>query len=289
MKEAIIDVGSNSVRLMLWQDGKTVDKTAEITRLAENMGAQATLQPSAVERTVRAVCFFYEKAKTFGAECISVFATAAVRNAVNGKEFTDAVKERCGVVVDVISGQEEATLGALGALNGGDGCVVDVGGASSEIIVVKNGVTVYSHSLSVGAVTLTDNSRDKRDVAESILRDKLSEYGKVPVDRHCEIYAIGGTATNVAAITLKLPVYDREKVHGYRLTVNGLKKLVNELFATSVEKRDDIVGVQKGRGKIIACGTLLLLSIAEYLNAEEITVSESDNLEGYALSHRKDI
>ena len=144
MKYGVIDIGSNSVRLMISVDGKTIDKYVKTTRLAENMEADNNLQIDSIERTACAVSFFVDKAKEVGADKIYIFATAAVRQAKNKQVFLSQVKDLTSIDVDVIQGELEAKLGAMGALNGCDGGIIDVGGASSEVMVIKNGEkTVY--------------------------------------------------------------------------------------------------------------------------------------------------
>ena len=116
MKYAVIDIGSNSVRLMINVDGQTLYKLVETTRLAEGMGSEKLLKAQAVDRTVSAVSFFVKKAKEERANKVYVFGTAAVRNAVNCHQFTKAIKDATGQDVDVISGEMEALIGRIGAI-----------------------------------------------------------------------------------------------------------------------------------------------------------------------------
>ena len=137
MKYGVIDIGSNSVRLMLADENKTLYKSVKTTRLAEGMGEELSLKAGPIERTAHAVSFFKEQALSDGANKVFAFATASVRQACNSNEFLIAVKNACGINVEVVSGQMEATLGAKGALNGKDGAIIDVGGASTEISVIE--------------------------------------------------------------------------------------------------------------------------------------------------------
>ena len=133
MKISAIDVGSNSVRLMVMADGKTLYKQIETTRLAEGLANSGVLTPQAIERTARAVQMFAAASELNGAGVPAVFATAAVRSSSNGRQFVERVKQLTGIDVDVISGEEEAKCGILGALGRRDGGIVDLGGASTEI------------------------------------------------------------------------------------------------------------------------------------------------------------
>ncbi len=151
MKYAVIDIGSNSVRLLLWADGCSLSKTVLTTRLGEGISFSPTLLPQAIDRTVAAISELLKKAQDFGAVKIYAFATAAVRSAVNGQDFIHTVYENCGIIPEILSGEEEAEAGYLGALEGRDGGIIDVGGASSEITIGKNGKIIYAVSADVGA------------------------------------------------------------------------------------------------------------------------------------------
>lgn len=285
MKYAVIDIGSNSVRLMISEGLKTLYKEINTTRLAENMGEERILTDVAIDRTADAVCVFYNKAKSIEkVDNIFIFATAAVRQAKNKVDFVLAVKDRCGFDIDIISGEEEAELGYLGALNGLDGGVIDVGGASSEIIVVKEKKPIYSKSLDIGAVKIKDNCGQDFLVVENFVKQKLIQYGNVPSS---VFYAIGGTATSVASLILELEVYDPKKIDGFVLNKRELCRLVDKLFSLSVEDRKKLKGMYPPRAEVIAGGAKLLLEIMNVIGADSIIISEKDNLEGY-LAKRLD-
>ena len=144
MKISVIDVGSNSVRLAMLADGKTLYKRLATTRLGEGLSVTGKMTADAVERTAQAISAFKDYAVTEGAQKIYVFATAAVRSASNREQFLRRVKTLCGIDVDVISGEQEAQTGLLGALMGKDGGIIDVGGASTEVTVQRGGKLLYS-------------------------------------------------------------------------------------------------------------------------------------------------
>lgn len=278
MKYGVIDIGSNSVRLMMSDGLKTLYKNVKTTRLAEGMGEDLLLKDEPIERTARAVSFFVEKARQENADEIFVFATAAVRRAKNKQQFIDLVKSLCNADVDVVSGEDEARLGVIGALNGSDGGVIDVGGASAEICVVKDGTCVYTKSLYLGAVSVTDKCGQNRNAVDKFVSEKVEEYGSVP---KTEFYAVGGTATSIAAVILELEPYDPERVDGYTVTFDEMEKLCSRLFSLSVSEREKLKGLQKERAKVIASGVAIVLSIMKKLGVNKLTVSEKDNLEGY--------
>ena len=280
MRIAAIDTGSNSVRLLMWADGRSLYKKIETTRLAEGLSATGRLSDAAMRRTASAIAAFFEEAARGGAEKICVFATAAARRAQNGGEFVRMVKNAYGIDVDVFSGEEEAEIGILGALGGADGGVIDVGGASSEVIVRKNGKTVYEKSLDLGAVRVTELCGGDRAKTETLIRKRLPFYGQIP---KAHMTAIGGTVTSVVALEKRLTIYDPAKVHGSVLSLETLQKWAGALLGMTQEERLALPGMDPRRADILGGGAMLLALIAEYAGVRSVTVSESDNLEGYIM------
>ena len=280
MRIAAIYTGSNSVRLLMWADGRALYKKIETTRLAEGLSATGRLSDAAMRRTASAIAAFFEEAARGGAEKICVFATAAARRAQNGGEFARMVKNAYGIDVDVISGEEEAEIGILGALGGADGGVIDVGGASSEVIVRKNGKTVYEKSLDLGAVRVTELCGGDRAKTETLIRKRLPFYGQIP---KAHMTAIGGTVTSVVALEKRLTIYDPAKVHGSVLSLETLQKWAGALLGMTQEERLALPGMDPRRADILGGGAMLLALIAEYAGVRSVTVSESDNLEGYIM------
>ena len=282
MKISAIDVGSNSVRLMVMADGKTLYKQLDTTRLGEGLANSGVLKPEAIERTARAVQLFAAAAELNGAGTPYVFATASVRSASNGGDFVKRVKQLTGIDVDVISGEEEAACGITGALRGRDGGIIDLGGASTEITLQKGGKTVYSKSVNVGTVRLYDIAGQDRQALERAARTALNDYGNLSL-AGTDMYGVGGTATSLAALFHELPAYDPKVVDGTVLTVGWLGSMAERLLSMSVEERKAMRGMDVRRADVIAGGCLLLHHILKRSGAEKLTVSESDNLEGYVL------
>ncbi len=280
-KNAVIDVGSNSVRLMLVADGKVLYKDLEITRLGEGLAYSKNLRAEAIERTAIAMARFYDRAKAEGAEEVRAFATAAVRSAENKAEFLAKVASLSPLQVEVVSGEAEAELGLLGALGNSDGGIIDVGGASTEIIVRKNGVVEYKKSVDVGVVRLKDScGRDMVKLTEYAKAQTLA-FGKIP---RAGMRAIGGTATSIASIALKLKTYDPMAVTGFALTKSVLAEAVDYLANTPVERVVAETCVPEKRAEVLLGGAVWLYCLVEDLGITELTVSDSDNLEGYAVS-----
>ncbi len=277
--QAIIDIGSNSVRLMLWAGGKSFYKRVNTTRLGEGLALSGRLCPAAISRTVRAVEEFAAEGRRRGAQ-VHAFATAAVRAAENGADFCSAVKQRCGIGVDVVSGEEEALLGLSGAIGmAQEGGIVDIGGASTEVCVRAGGKIKFSLSLPVGAVRLHDTCGEERDKLLAEIQTQIAPLeGVRPVGK---IYAIGGTGSTLASVLLGLEAYDGQKIQDFYMPQAQIFALADRLLSLTAEERKQIKGMDERRADIIAGGALLLSEIMKKLSLTGIYASDRDNLEGY--------
>ncbi len=275
----VIDVGSNSVRLLIRDGDKTSYKNNIITQLAGGFDGKL-LSVYSINKTVDAIVYFILFAREKGCERIFAFGTEALRKADNSNLLIKSVKEKTGVNVKIISGSLEAELGLLGVLHGADGGIVDIGGASTEITVSKDGKTVYSHSLDVGVVKLYDICSDNENKLNEYTLEKIKEYFEVP---KAKMYGIGGTVTSVASMLIGEKEYDADKINGYVITKDNLIRLKDKIFSMKIEDRKNIIGLQEKRANVIAGGVVLLINIMAYLGIHEITASDNDNLEGFLI------
>lgn len=271
MKRAVIDIGSNSVRLFF--EGQK-DKKINTTQLAEGLSFIRNLKYEPMERTAKAIKEFYDEARLVADE-VYVFATEAVRSAQNGQNFIKMMEDDYNIKIDLLSGEKEALAGYLGASQGGRPVVIDIGGASTEVIVGEADKIKYSKSLPVGIVRLRDICGNNRNKLNNYISEKIKEYGEIK-DYDYGI-AIGGTASTVVAILQE--GYDREKVHNYRLTRVELNMVLHKL--DTVSNISMVKGLPKKRASVIIGGILMLDHLMEKLSLDEIIVSEEDNMEGY--------
>ena len=292
MKISAIDVGSNSVRLATFAGGKTLYKTIKTTRLGEGLSLTGSLKSEAIERSALAVAEFYRKAINGGSEKVYVFATAAVRSSSNGQVFVERVKELCGLQVEILSGEEEARCGILGAVGNGDGGIIDVGGASTEVTYRVCGRLLYAKSVNIGTVRLYDLAgRDKGKLLK-VIKEKLADYGNFTLlSSHSErseeafslkTYAIGGTASRLGSIKHSLKEYRPEITDGTVITLEEMRSLADKLLSMSVEeiRATTICG---SSAEIVGGGCLLIAEVMSKFGVKEIIVSEKDNLEGFVL------
>lgn len=288
MRTAVIDIGTNSVRMLIAEENHgeiEVIGTGLITsRLGEGIGTQEFLRDQAVERTIEAL---EEFKKIIGENSVSRVisaATSAVRDAANRDTFLMEVKKRIGWDVRVLSGTEEAEMSYLGAVRGLkkagiNPVVIDIGGGSTEFIWTGERGPEYV-SVNIGAVRMTERGYTLPDIREMlgevIGSTKLKEFGG--------LIGVGGTATTLAAINQEMTVYDREKIHGYYLPGKDIKKILRELEGMSPEQRKKVPGLQPQRADIIVAGTRILTAVIEGLKIDGITVSETDLM--YGLLYR---
>ena len=282
-KFAVIDIGSNSVRLMFVADGNVLYKRLQTTRLGEGLAASGRLGAEPMRRSAEAVADFFGQAVAQGAQTVLAFATAAVRSAENGGEFVAAVRARCGLDVQVVAGEMEAELGLVGALGDKDGAVIDVGGASTELVVKTQGKVTYKKSVDVGVVRLKDVCGRNKDGLFAHCREKAQWFADAPALP--AITAIGGTATTLAALTLGLTTYDPVAVTGAEITKAQMCALADTLLAKTVEEIAAMPCMPKGRADVLAGGAVWLATLMEERNVRSLFVSDRDNLEGFAIKN----
>ena len=280
-KIAVIDIGSNSVRLMIKEKVGVNQKLLNTTRLAENLSLTGFLSDSAISRTAKAVEEFFALAKQKGAAEIFVFATEAVRAAKNGNDFVETLKNR-GIEVNVISGEREAEIGYLGAAGDKKSATVfDIGGASVEIVCGCGGKILKKKSLPLGLVRLRDLLGSAESDIEAYVQEKIPQFGAF--EKQDVLIGIGGTATAIAAMLSGETVYTAEKIHGMKITasqvLNLKRKIFDEYKNENLEKVYPIISPL--RAEIIAHGVIVTEYIMRHLGFEEFVVSETDNMEGY--------
>lgn len=272
MNYGVIDIGSNSVRLLY--KGK---KQILNTQLSEKNVPGGNLLPEAMERTAEAVFTFADMVLSDGGK-VTAFATEAVRSAANGAEFVKMITDK-NIPVDVIPSEIEGLIGFNGAYDGnGTQAVLDVGGASSELSVGNKDGLIYSHSLPLGSVRTKDIGLLPPALNVEVAK-RVKEYGAVP--KFSKLIGIGGTATSLLAVRDSVEPYDKDKIHLKTITLSDIEKVVEYINSVPVEERKNIKGLHPKKILVVPAGGVLIAEIMRYLGIEEMTVSEDDNLEGY--------
>ena len=287
---ACIDVGTNSTKMLVAELGdspRAVFTLSAVTRLGEGMTPNTLfLREVPMRRTLDALAEMADAAREKNALTTIAVGTAALRDAENRDDFLRRAKERTGVTVEVIPGEEEARLSYLAVRRDpvwsreGRLRVIDIGGGSTEIIQGEPGGERIESRISVnlGAVKLTEGFLRSDPVSVTQLGDAntaaAAQFAQVHVtpDADALLVGVGGTLTNLAAMQLgRVP--EADELNGARLSSEALSILTNRLADATITERKTIPGLDPRRADIILAGAILLAQALAHLNASEVAVS----------------
>ncbi|AFT81131.1 Ppx/GppA family phosphatase [Leuconostoc carnosum] len=294
---AVIDLGSNSVRMTIsqfHQDGhyEVLERYQEMVRLSKDMGDDKILQPEAIERTLNALKEFKKALGSYAKEKITVraVATAAVRQATNQSEFLTAFEEIMAMPLEVLTGEQEAHydyVGIINTLDIVDALILDTGGASAELILVRNRQAVHEVSLPVGAVTISESFLEKDVVSAAALfkatialRQMLDNVSWLRQVAHIPVVALGGSNRTLAKISRRQNKVLDLPIHGYRLSKQDATQIYQNILSKNLEARKKIGGLAKERGDIIVGGLLPLIELLILLGGQQVIFSQAGLREG---------
>ena len=281
---AVVDVGSNSLRLMqgLFRDGawRFYPKRMATTRLAKDLAETGRLWPDGIANSLAVM---EEWNRELQGIPVCAVATSAVREAKDGQAFLAEVRWRFGWQCRVVSGAEEGALGFCGATSSVKDdrlvAVLDIGGGSTETPLGKTGHVTWSHSYPLGAVRLTGSETiGPEDI--DVMRQRCDRAWLRQPAKPEILIGVGGTLTSLAAIDAAMEVYDPQRVEGYVLQKDDVSRHLRRLVAMSDDDRRRVPGLMPQRCIIILAGLVIAESYMEHYGINEITVSEQDLLEG---------
>jgi exopolyphosphatase/guanosine-5'-triphosphate,3'-diphosphate pyrophosphatase len=301
MNVAVVDIGSNSTRLLIARlaDHRVSElvRHSEVTRLGAGVDADGRLRDDAMERVFKTLDGYKSEIDEHDCERAVAVLTSAVRDSANGEEFAEQVRGRYGLEPHVLSGDEEAKLTFLGATSERDESdqtptlVLDIGGGSTELVIGTGADVVFHVSTQAGVVRQTERhlhddppSEAELDELAADVRGILSEA--VPEDRRNAVeHAIGvaGTATSLGAIAQKLDPYDPAKVHGYLLSARECERILDDLSKMTLAERRRVPGLHPDRAPTIVAGVIIFREVMSLFGLREIEISEHDILRGAAL------
>jgi exopolyphosphatase / guanosine-5'-triphosphate,3'-diphosphate pyrophosphatase len=289
MRVGAVDLGTNSTRLLVADvdsDGvEEVERQTEITRLGEGVDERRKLLPLPIARVRNVLSDYRRELERLGAERVLTIATSAVRDAENGEAFLGEIEWSYGFTTRLLSGDEEAALTLRGVATGlrlGEGTLVlDVGGGSTELITTEQRV-----SIDVGSVRLTERHLHSDPPAAEELEAAGREVREVlPRLEPAGAIGVAGTITTLAA--LEIGGYDRVRVHGYRLTRDGIERQLERLASLPLAQRRELAGLEPKRAPVIIGGALIAREVLKHYGLDELEVSERDLLHGAALEAAK--
>ena len=299
---ASIDLGSHTVRLLVarWGEGRLeslLRKRAYI-QLAQDFEApgKKTLKQAGIERALKALEEFQSDVEKYQVTKIRGIATGVVRTAANRNLFIDLIREKTGIQVDVISGEEEARLTGLGIqhaldLGGRPFIAFDLGGGTTEFLVMREQGDSEALSLPLGAMILTQrhlvSDPPKEKEFESLKKEtkELLLHAFPDEIRGAPLVGTGGTVTTLAAMAhgIEGQLMSPERMNGLVLCVQQLEELLGRMKHVSVAQRARLPGLDRGRADVILAGTVVVTEILNFFHSSEMMISLTDLLEGALL------
>jgi exopolyphosphatase/guanosine-5'-triphosphate,3'-diphosphate pyrophosphatase len=301
MRVAVVDIGTNSTRLLIADvKGPTVEEVERrttVTNLGRGVDHTGSLCTDAINDVCEAIADYKASYEELGVERVMAIATSAVRDAVNGEAFIAELRERFGLHARLLTEEEEAHLTYLGATAqrpaGEMTLVFDIGGGSTELIVGSGAEVAFHASLQAGTIRHSErhlgsdppDPHELEDLADDV-RGLVEEAiaAQRPDSRAVHAIAVAGTPTSLAAIDQELEPYDPDRVHGYRLGLRTAQRMLSRLASLPLTERLRIPGLHPGRAPTIVAGTVILVQVMRAFGLDEIEVSERDILHGSALS-----
>ncbi|KJD46320.1 Ppx/GppA phosphatase family protein [Paenibacillus terrae] len=290
-KIGIMDIGSNSIRLVIYEITETgayriVQECKEAARLSEKVGTNGRMEREAIRsiapllRQFITVCRMHEVVRMRAA------ATAAIRNAANSDEIVQWIAEETGLTLEILSGEQEGYAGFLGVVNTmnvNDGIIIDIGGGSTEITLFRERQRLHTVSFPFGAVNT--NSRFGQEVRngewspqqieemESFVRSSLQDHDWIFSNPGLPFIGLGGTLRTLAKINQKRQDYSLPVTHHYEMTTEDVDYFYVSLPHLPYEKRKKTAGLSKDRADIIVPGLVILKTIFEAAHGSTYLVS----------------
>lgn len=293
MSVAAIDIGSNSVRMLVVTNaGLELERDTTVTALGRGVDATSRFRDDTVSATLDVIRRYAEKCSAHGVTHVGAVATSASRDALNGAQLMDEIAGVIGTRPEIISGEREADLSFAGATANAVGeppyLVIDIGGGSTEF-VYGTVDPMYSVSIDVGSVRITDRQLPDRPATSlqcsTAAADIDAAFSVVALPgAPGTVIGVAGAFTSLAGIALGLETYDRDAVHGSALSRIQIKDLITVLSGLTVAQTASIPSLDPARAPVILAGAVIADRATLISGAASITVSEHDLLDGLAAS-----
>ena len=275
---AVIDVGSNSIRLVIYKGPRRaplpiLDEKVSCG-LGRGMDSRGRMSPQSMDLALRTVNRFVDIARSMGVSGIKAVATAAVRNAANGPDFKEAVEQQCGISLRVLSGMEEATLSALGtlcAIPEADGIVGDIGGGSLELVEVCEGEIGNHATLPLGTIPLLESGLGPAKARKKLIAPLLDELPWLENAKKKTFYAVGGSWRALAKKHMESEDYPLRIVHGYNLSRSRAVEMAREISEMSSGSLQDLWILGRNRVESAPYAATLMKSLLKKTDVNNLT------------------
>ncbi len=288
---AVIDIGSNSVRLMVYEAlSRSPTPTFNekvLAGLGREVQSTALLPSDAVEKALAALRRFRAICNIIKVGRLWVLATAACRDASNGPAFIAEAERICGTKVEVLSGKREAKLSALGVLSGfhrPDGIVGDLGGGSLELIDIHGGRLKDGLTLPLGGLALQDISQKSLKKADKFVRTTLGDVAELKQGAGRSFYAVGGTWRSLARLHMYQVGYPLHVMHGYVIPVREALEFARLVHRVTPEMLSRIEVVADVRRPLLAYAALVLEHVVRLAKPKDVVISALGVREGLLYS-----
>lgn len=295
--KAVIDLGSNSVRLVIYQQGphgtgQEIDNLKQTVRLSNHLDANNNISDKGISVTLGVLRQFKELCQAYQVKEIIGVATQAMRMAANRDMFLEQIFEATGIRFQVLPGTEEARYGYLAVVNSlpvSEGVTVDVGGGSTEISYFRDRKLIHHVSIPYGAVSLTreyvhSNPLPTKElkVLEQAITEHLGRYPWLEGLR-CPVIGLGGTARSITRIHQRQHRYPLQLLHGYEMRPLEVTTILDMVRSLPLDKRSDISGLSQDRSDIIVAGTAILDQVLKRVEATKFVISNKGLRDGILM------
>ncbi len=285
---AILDIGSNSLRLVVYDQLKRAAvplyNEKVMCQLGKGLATSGVLNPNGVGAAAEAVRRFLALAKAMGAGEVHVMATAAVRDATDGKNFARALEKEHGIRVDIISGEREAKLGAYGicaAIYQPSGISADLGGGSMEVVRLDGPRLMEQNTLPLGPLRLLDQCGGSRGEMRKTIERELKNADWLAGHSPKHFYAIGGSFRAIAKLHMHTTTYPLRILHEYAVGAKTMAEFAHTLAEMDLDKLEKLNGLPTRRANAIPPAAMLLARLLDMIAPEKIVFSGSGIREGY--------
>jgi exopolyphosphatase/guanosine-5'-triphosphate,3'-diphosphate pyrophosphatase len=300
----IIDIGSNSVRLLLAEISplgvlKIVDELKESVRLGADMIDGINLNEERISKAVTTLKTFKEFCDAVGVEEIIAVATEAVRKAANKDDFIKKIKEETGISIRILTGNEEAYYDYLGVINSmhvRNSLIIDIGGSSTELIWVQDNSLIKCISLPFGAVNLTQRfnledliTTQNEDNLKQFLINTFKDIPWLSEVKYDNVIGIGGTVRNIGKIDRKNKRYTLDIHHNYEILTSDVHSIYCSVKSKSLKQRKKVDGLSRDRSDIFIGPACAIVTLLDLLDVSKLVVSGKGLREGllyeYVANH----
>lgn len=301
---AAIDIGTQTIRMLIADcndngEINPIHRDRQIIRLGAGMNTTKALAEKNIRDAINCISSFKNIADKYGAETIFAASTACVREASNSNDFIESVYNNTAITPAILSGEQEALLTLKGVQSvtshSNNSLVIDIGGGSTEFIITRNNKIIISESIKLGVVSLAERflyndpplpeelALINSEIKKILLSGSKSIKESINKNSVPDLIGTAGTITTLAAMDMKMKIYDPDIINGHVLKIKTIESLFEKLLKIPSTERNCITGLEKGREIVIIPGILILTSIMNLIGLEKLTLSDSGLLEGILL------